>query len=87
MVHGSIASDMNVSFNQLCSPVATITGPCNCVVYRDIHHLLKATSRSHSFCSNCVGDAAHKRSCGCDFVVTITNVIPLGEAHLRNPYI
>ena len=42
-VHGSIASDMNVSFEQLCSRVAAITGPWNCVVYRDIR-LLKAHS-------------------------------------------
>ena len=40
-VRGSITSDMNVSFKQLCSCVAAITGPWNCVVYRGIH-LLKA---------------------------------------------
>ena len=34
---------MNVSFKQLCSRVAAITGPWNCVVYRDIR-LLKAHS-------------------------------------------
>ena len=65
-VYGSIASDMNVSFKQLCSPVTAITGPWNCVVYRDIH-LLKANSCSLSFTSNCVGNAAPKRSCGCFF--------------------
>ena len=43
-VRGSIASDTNVSFKQLCSRVAAITGPWNCVVYRDIR-LLKAHSR------------------------------------------
>ena len=48
-----------MSFKQLCSPVATITGPWNCVLYRDIH-LLKAHSRSRNFSSNCVGDAAPK---------------------------
>ena len=34
---------MNVGFKQLCSRVAAITGPWNCVVYRDIR-LLKAHS-------------------------------------------
>ena len=33
-----------MSFKQLCSRVAAITGPWNCVVYRDIR-LLKAHSR------------------------------------------
>ena len=42
-VRGSIASDTNVGFKQLCSRVAAITGPWNCVVYRDIR-LLKAHS-------------------------------------------
>ena len=50
-----IASDTNVSFKQLCSRVAAITGPWNCVVYRDIR----------GFSGNCVGDAA---SSGCGFV-------------------
>ena len=62
-----------MSFKQLCSPVAAITGPWNCVVNRDIH-LLKDNSCSRSFSSNCVGDAAPKRSCGCGFV--LTNVHP-----------
>ena len=43
MVRGSIASDTNVSFKQLCSCVAAIAGPWNCVVYRDIR-LLNAHS-------------------------------------------
>ena len=43
-VRGSIASDTNVSFKQLCSRVVAITGPWICVVYRDIR-LLKAHSR------------------------------------------
>ena len=59
MVRGSIASNSNVSFKQLYSPVAAITGPLNCVVYRDIR-LLKANSCSHRFSSNCVGDVAPK---------------------------
>ena len=66
MVRGSIASDTNVSFKQLCSPVA---GPYNCVIYRDIR-LLKAHSCSRRFSSNCVGDVAPKRSSGCGFVLT-----------------
>ena len=52
-----------MSFKQLCSRVAAITGPWNCVVYRDIC-LLKAHSCSHCFTSNCVGYAAPKRSSG-----------------------
>ena len=59
-----------MSFKQLCSSVAAITGPCNCVVYRDIR-LLKADSCSRRFSSNCVGDVAPKRSSGCGFVLTI----------------
>ena len=58
-----------MSFKQLCSPVAAITGPWNCVVYRDIR-LLKARSCSCRFSSNCVGDAAPKYSSGCGFVLT-----------------
>ena len=58
-VRGLIASDTNVSFKQLCSPVAAITGPWNCVLYRD-SLLLKAHLRSRNFSSNCVGDAAPK---------------------------
>ena len=42
-----------MSFKQLYSRVAAITGPWNCVVYRDIG-LLKAHSCSSSFSSNCV---------------------------------
>ena len=53
----SIASDANMSFKQFCSRVAAITGPCNCVDYRDIR-LLKAHLCSRNFSSNCVGDAA-----------------------------
>ena len=68
-VHELITSDTNVSFKQLCSPVAAITGPWNCVVYRDTH-LLKVNSCSRSFSNNCVGDAAPKRSCGCGFMLT-----------------
>ena len=49
------------------SPVADITGPWNCVVYRDIR-LLKAHSCSHRFSSNCMGDAAREHSSGCGFV-------------------
>ena len=69
MVRGSIASDTNVSFKQLCSPIAAITGPWNCVLCRDIL-LLKAHSCSRRFSSNCVGDAAPKHSSGCGFVLT-----------------
>ena len=58
-----------MSFKQLCSPVAAISGPWNCVVYGDIR-LLKAHSCSRCFSNNCVGDAAPKRSCGCGFVLT-----------------
>ena len=54
-----------MSFKQLCSPVAAITGPWNCVVYRDIQ-----LRRPHRFSSNCVGDAASKGSSGCGFVLT-----------------
>ena len=54
-----------MSFKQFCSPVAAITGPWNCVVYRDIR-LLKAHSYSRHFSS----DAALKRSSGCGFVLT-----------------
>ena len=61
MVRGSIASDMNVSFKQLCSPVAAITGPWNCVLYRDI--LLKAHSHSRGRCGS-------KDCSGCGFVLT-----------------
>ena len=81
MVRRSIASDMNVSFKQLCSRVA---GPWNCVVYRDIRHL-KAHSCSSSFSGNCVGDATPKRSSGCGFV--LTNLRPTSaRGHLRNAY-
>ena len=62
-------SDTNMSFKQLCSPVAAITGPWKCIVYRDIRHL-KANSCSRRFSSYCVGDVAPKRSCGCGFVLT-----------------
>ena len=48
----------------------SIAGPCNCIVYRD-SRLLKAHSYSRSLSSNCVGDAAPKRSSGCGFVLTI----------------
>ena len=58
-----------MSFKQLCSPVAAITGPWNCVLYRDIL-LLKAHLCSCRFSSNCVGDAAPKHSSGCGFVLT-----------------
>ena len=54
---------------QLCSPVAAIAGPWNCVVDRDIR-LLKAYPCCRGFSSNCVGDAAPKRSSGCGFVLT-----------------
>ena len=74
------ASNTNVSFNHLCSPVAPITGPWKCVVYRDIR-LLKAHSNSGRFSSNCVGDAAPKHSIGCGFVLTI-----IRGRHLRNVY-
>ena len=40
-VRGSIASNTNVSFKQLCSRVVAITGPWNCVVYRDIRLLIR----------------------------------------------
>ena len=50
-----------MSFKQFCSPVAAVTGPCNCVVYRDIL-LLKAHS--------CSRDAAPKHSSACGFVLT-----------------
>ena len=63
-------SDTNVSFKHLCSPVAPITDPWKCVVYKDIC-LLKAHSSSRRFSSNCVGDAAPKRFSGCGFVLTI----------------
>ena len=58
-----------MSFKQLCSPVAAITGPWNCVLYRDIL-LLKAHSCNRRFSSNCVGDVAPKHSGGCGFVLT-----------------
>ena len=58
-----------MSFKQLCSPVAAVTGPCNCVVCRDIL-LLKAHSCSRHFSSNFVGDAAPKHSRACGFVLT-----------------
>ena len=58
-----------MSFKHLCSPVAAIIGSCNCVIYRDIR-LLKGDSSSRRFYSDCVGDAAPKRSSGCDFVLT-----------------
>ena len=83
-VSGSIASDTNVSFKQLCSRVAAITGPWNCVVYRDIR-LLKAHPCSSSFSSNCVGDAAPKRSSGCGFVLTNLRHTS-ARGHLRNVY-
>ena len=82
MASGLIASNTNVSFKQLCSCVAAITGPWNCVVYRDIR-LLKAHSCS-SFSSNCVGDAAPKHS---GFVLTIPYVIPLREASAQCIYL
>ena len=56
-------------FKQLCSPVAAITGPWNCILYRDIL-LLKAYSCSRRFSSNCVADAAPKHSSGCGFMLT-----------------
>ena len=59
-----------MSVKQLCCPVAAITGPWNCVVYRDIR-LLKAHSCSRSFSSNCVGDAAPNYSSVYGFVLTI----------------
>ena len=78
MARGSIASDTNVCFKQLCSPVAAINGPWNCVLYRDIR-LLKAHLCSHRFSSNCVGYVAPKRSSGCGFVL-LTYVIPMHKA-------
>ena len=60
----------NVSFKHLCSPAAPITGPWNCVVYRDIRPL-KAHSSSRRFSSNCVGNVAPKRFSGCGFVLTM----------------
>ena len=83
-VRGSIASDTNVSFKQLCSHVAAITGPWNCVVYTDIR-LLKAHLCSSSFSGNCVGDAAPKRSSGCGFVLTNLRHTS-ARGHLRNAY-
>ena len=63
-------SDTNVGFKHLCSPVAPITGPWKCVVYREIR-LLKAHSSSCRFSSNYVGNAAPKRFSGCGIVLTI----------------
>ena len=77
MVCGSIANDTNLILKELCSPVAAITGPWNCVVYRNIH-LLKAHLCSHSFSSKCMGDAAPKHFSHCGFVLLY--VIPLREA-------
>ena len=55
-----------MSFKEVCSPVVAITGPSNCVVYRDIL-LQKAHLCSCSLSRNCVGDAAS----GCGIVLTI----------------
>ena len=83
-------SDTNVSVKQLCSPVAVITGPWNCVVYRDIR-LLKANSCSRHFSSNCVGDAAPKRSSGCCFMLVIKRQSQsqslIDNAHKEHGYI
>ena len=82
-------TNMSLNFKQLCSPVAAITGPWNCVVYRDIC-LLKAHSCSHRFSSNCVGDAAPKRSSGCGFVLTIIRHTsaqgPICAMHIPSSY-
>ena len=80
-VRGSITSDTNMSFKQLCSRVAAIAGPWNYVVYGDIR-LLKAHS---SFSGNCMGDAAPKRSSGCGFVLTNLRHIS-ARGYLRNVY-
>ena len=82
MVRGSIASDTNVSFKQLYSRVAAITGPWNCVVYRDIR-LLKAHSCSSSFSSNCAMCGAPKRSSGCGFTSLCRTYV---QGYLRNAY-
>ena len=58
-----------MSFKQFCSPVAALTGPWNCVVYRDIR-LLKAHLCNRHFSSNYVGDAAPKNSSGRGFMLT-----------------
>ena len=68
MVRGSITSGTNVSFKQLCSRVAAITGPWNCVAYRDIR-LLQAHSCSRRF-SVLVGVVLCK----------LSHVIPLRES-------
>ena len=75
-----------MSFKQLCSPVAAITGPWNCVVYRDIR-LLKVHSCSRSSSSNCVGGAAPKRSSGYGFVLTIIHHTSAQYVYLVQQYV